>query len=417
MKLSMRNKKRRLCFLLFLMVCQVITMVLGNSIDSYAYSSSLDVEVVVGYNNYVKYGSYAPVKVRISENNRKVGGRIELAVIFRDVEQYYYTAPFSSGKEETEVSFCVAIPNIYETEASMEIKILDEDGEELYQNRIGYQGNNQESQIYVGVLTDQYEGMDYWDELQMNEPYQLGGRTIPLSADEIPEDSQYLDMLDMILVKDFEEGQLNDDQTKAIEGWILDGGVLLVDGMDGVMDHEKEEEVFLYPFETLERNEGTISIHQKGKGRVVITDFDTEEFSYIIKNDGEGLVESFQSRMSSNELMEILMGKSSLQGIYQDGYRGISQVQSFFHNTVSADGIKVPTFGVYVTILIGYILVFVPCIYWGLKKWRHLEWLRVAILFLAILGSGIIFLAEKVLVFLNHLCIILRWMNIGKRIK
>lgn len=112
MKLRVKKKKNRLFFRIFLIGCLIIAMVWGKSEYVCAQNSPLNVEVIVGYHNYVKYGSYAPVKVKISENYKKLGGSVELFVGFRDEEEYYYTEEFPSGREETEVSFCVAIPPV-----------------------------------------------------------------------------------------------------------------------------------------------------------------------------------------------------------------------------------------------------------------------------------------------------------------
>ncbi len=389
MKLKTTNKKKSSVFRAFFSCFVILSMLWTEPASVQAQTSVPHVEVVVGYHNNIKYGSFAPVKVRISENHARAGGTVELFLSFQEEEQYYYRTQYPAGQEEAEVSFCVAMPEVYRTDAYMEVKISDENGDEVYQSRVGYQGNDQGSQIYVGVLTDRYEGMDYWDELQLESVYQMGGRTIPLSADEIPEESQSLDMLDMILVKGFGEDQLNEAQKQALEDWVYDGGVLLLDGEirpEGV-------KTSVYPFLKVDQTEGNISVTESGKGRIIGTDFDTEEFSYIIQNEGDGM--TVPSIQSADELMELLMGEARLQGIYQDGYRGSNQIQEFIHKTISADGITTPSFGIYVLILFCYILILVPCCYLLLRKKGYLEWLRPAILVLALLGSGVIFLAGK----------------------
>lgn len=395
MKVRTMNKKKSSVFLALLCCFMIFSMFWAESVGAQAQTSMPHVEVVVGFHNNIKYGSYAPVKVRISENHARVGGSVEIFLSFQEAEQYYYRAQYPSGEVETEVSFCVAMPEQYRNDAYMEVTILDENGDKVYHNRVGYQGNDQGSQIYVGVLTDRYEGMDYWDELQLESVYQMGGRTIPLSADEVPEESQSLDMLDMILVKEFDQGQLNETQKQALEDWVYGGGVLLLDGGNSLIEKSEETETSVYSFLKVDQTEGSISVTEYGKGRIVGTDFDTEEFSYIIQNEGDGVTGAATALRSADELMELIMGEARLQGIYQDGYRGINQIQEFSHKTISADGVTAPVFGIYIFILFCYILILIPCCYLLLRKKGYLEWLRLAIFILALLGSGVIIWAGK----------------------
>ena len=395
--MKLRAKNRKISIILAVLIGSFAVLMVGiRDIPAKAQTSALDVEIVVGYHNYVKYGSYAPVNVKISENKNKMGGTVELLLVLDQSEQYSYIKEFPAGREESEISFYVPIPQYYENNSYMEVKIIDENGAEIYQSRVGYQGNNQGAQIYIGVLTDQYEGMEYWDELQLQEPYQIGGCTIPLSAGDIAVESQSLEMLDMILVKNFSENQLSAGQKNSLEDWIYGGGVLLVEGNELFQEYGNSAvESVTYPFLQPNQYGGTITVKQMGKGRIVRTDFDTNMFSYIIKNEGESLEETFQTGISSDELLEILMGKSCIQGIFQEGYRGMNQMHALINETISADGVTIPSFGWYILILGLYIFIFVPVCYMILRKRKHMEWLRLTIVILAFIGSGVIFLTGK----------------------
>lgn len=396
MKLKATNKKRGVAFLAFLICFLLFSLIGSKSVTAEAQPLTPDVEVVAGYHNYIKYGSYVPVEVRIAGNHAQTGGRVELLVAFQETEQYCYTAEYPSGSEEASVSFCVAMPEYYESDARMEVKILDENGEEIYQSRVGYLGNDQGPQIYVGVLTDQYEGMDYWEELQLGDPYPMGARAIPLSPEAIPGESQKLDMLDLILVKDFTAASLEESQRQAIKEWIFHGGVLLLDGADGMFEGAFEDEsTRSYPFVKLDRNGGALYVTEYGTGRIARTDFDTGEFSHIIRNGGEGADTSLYSMLSPEELMECIMGEACLLEIYQNGYRGRWQTQELIQHTSSAEGLRVPSLWVYVLILAGYIMIFIPGCYLALRKKGRLEWVRLALFLLGVVGSGVIFLTGK----------------------
>ena len=58
------------------------------------------------------------------------------------------------------VSFCVAIPESYESDSRMNFRVLDSQGNKCYETPVGYYGSERGQQIFVGVLTDQYAGMD-----------------------------------------------------------------------------------------------------------------------------------------------------------------------------------------------------------------------------------------------------------------
>mgnify|MGYP003375829006 FL=1 len=142
--MKLRAKNRKISIILAVLIGSfAVMMVWIQDIPAKAQTSALDVEIVVGYHNYVKYGSYAPVNVKISENKNKIGGTIELLLVLDQSEQYFYIKEFPVGKEESEISFYVPIPQYYENNSYMEVKIIDENGAEIYQSRVGYQGNNQ----------------------------------------------------------------------------------------------------------------------------------------------------------------------------------------------------------------------------------------------------------------------------------
>ena len=374
-----------------LMVLCGLLLVGGQIRARAAAFSDYEVEVVVGYHNYVKYGSFAPVTVKLSGELAREGGTVEIQVSYGQGKSSFYRKTFS-GAEETEVSFCVAIPESYESDSHMNFRVLDSQGNKCYETPVGYYGSERGQQIFVGVLTDQYAGMDYWNSLYIEEPCVLQGQSIPLSQEDVPQESQMLDMLDLILIKDFSAESLSQAQKKALSQWIWNGGVVLVDGSEmGLRIGEQIQKYEYYSGKILVgtgREEVCWNVDY-GDGKVIWTEFDTDELSGVIQGQGDSLSQGEDQEL----LMVDIMGRERLMKIAENGYREMTAIYGLAAETVIAERDKTPQIWLYILILAVYICIVVPGCYFLLKKRDKLGLLRPFIVLLALIGSGLIFLA------------------------
>ena len=93
-----------------LMVLCGLLLVGGQIRARAAAFSDYEVEVVVGYHNYVKYGSFAPVTVKLSGELAREGGTVEIQVSYGQGKSSFIAKHFP-GRRKPWFPFVWPFPN------------------------------------------------------------------------------------------------------------------------------------------------------------------------------------------------------------------------------------------------------------------------------------------------------------------
>src|SRR5699024_10732316 len=99
-------------------------------------------------------------------------------------------------------------------------KLIDDKEDVILESTNSVKLGNYEKILYLGMLTDDNEGLSYLDSLST--------KTFVLDESSLPSDYRYLDPLDIILINDFNTKLLTDRQIEELKLWILNGGSLVL---------------------------------------------------------------------------------------------------------------------------------------------------------------------------------------------
>ncbi|SHO47147.1 hypothetical protein [Anaerocolumna xylanovorans] len=179
---------------------------------------NLSLLVSYGYDNTVKYGRYVNVTGNIQNNGEKeFTGSFE-CLIPKSKDNALYTEKFTveAGKSKR---VSLIIPIIDDT-GYLQVKLLNKKKKEVLEHKFRLTFGNYDKTIYAGVLTDNKEALSYLGSLNLKPFY--------LTADMITENYRGLDLLDVLIINDFDVSKLSSGQTEAIKEWVYGGGTLVL---------------------------------------------------------------------------------------------------------------------------------------------------------------------------------------------
>jgi len=381
-----------------------------------------EVDVKYGYNGYIKSGSSNPVTVTVTNKKSDFEGRVKLIVeTDYDTEQVAYMKELiiPAGSEK-QISFVTpSLQGLYY------VQLFIEDSKEnaVFYKRFPITATTI-NDIYVGMLTDDYNSLNYYDDISLVDLYTGSGKELKLvnlSASQISENSGGLDTFDILVINNFDTSILTDEQYDSLKGWVDRGGILLIgtgstyqktlskfqdDYITGTIGNlnkvtrnfRPNEDMFYYRYEPItydaldivvdgsKRNDNlACQLIEKGAGKIVIFDYDMGSSQF---SDWDGNSETIYY------LLEEIMNYEVWQNIAGQGNNqlGYWSLQRMISNTFLG---SIPSIGLYVLLIVIYIIL-LPILYLILKikDKRHFMWIGVPLLSLAFvllifgLGTG-----------------------------
>ncbi len=106
------------------------------------------------------------------------------------------------------------------------VRLFDEDGEELEEEQLAFDVSRDRGRLIIGALSDDPESLMYLDEVNLNYGMVRSVLTV-LDKETFPDDERGLEILDVLVVNDFDLSSLSKDQENAMLEWVYDGGTLL----------------------------------------------------------------------------------------------------------------------------------------------------------------------------------------------
>lgn len=421
--------KQAICLLLFLPVLTACLILAGGGRAFAAYSSSaeagsdakVDMEVTYGFDEYVKKGRYIPIYITLN-SDEDFEGTLQVLTLEADLEYYLYEEPVSieAGKpvaENMNIPLSVNSNVFY-------VKLLDSQGAEAAYKRLKMNCEKDIGELFVGILTDAPQSMEYWNNVGLTTSYNyMKTKAIYLKPESIPQTVMEMDLLDMLIISNFDAGRLSKAQTDTIMEWVNRGGILLLgtgERADEVLDvfageyidepyGEAEDRVINMGVEfamsgpgdaelnlpclSLPLNTGVIISESddfplltsisKGQGKMVIASFDFKD------------IKDFASRQPGyvDKLLLKLFGEDYLQEIYQETIFGsMNEYWSVQGMLGNANMDRIPNVLVYIVLIIVYVIVVGPGLYLILKRFDKGIHFRKAVIACALLFTGIIYM-------------------------
>lgn len=217
-----KNWLRKWIVILFIIICIFMGVYLGNSIPVAGAPTSITTDsftmtVDYGYNRYAKFGRYLNVSAVITNKGEDFNGWYQvIAPKVKNNVAYRKEVSIAAGATDKVI---INVPIMDDT-GKLLVSLLDKKGKTLVEDELAITIDNYEKQVYIGILSDQRKNLDYLNTVQT--------RTFYLDKSNISDDYIGLDLLDIIVVSDYDINQLTTEQLAAIEQWVSKGGTLVI---------------------------------------------------------------------------------------------------------------------------------------------------------------------------------------------
>lgn len=303
-------------------------------------SDRMIMKLTYGYGKYVKFGRYMRIHANITNLDKDFTGKICVLVPDKSEESILYSKNISIAKGETkEIEFSIPVTFI---NGIVQFSVTDEKEEKVLEKEVRILVETDINMSFIGILSDDYSALNY---LSTNKT-----RTILLDAETFARDAKALDMLDIIVINNFNTKKLNEQQYEVLKDFVQNGGSLVLgtgstgnktlqlfqdDFLTGTMkdltketiyfDEEKKvkvkkdvQNIILEDSKSLLQQNGKPYIQKKeaGLGSICLFQFDLSLEQDLWKTVGEKISELIQKSMSKTKQQQLKNDYQSNTGAY-----------------------------------------------------------------------------------------------------
>ncbi len=179
---------------------------------------NLTLQVTYGYDNTVKYGRYTEVTGIIQNNGKKTFTGTFQCLIPKSKDNTLYKESIRVKTGES-IKVSLVIPIIDDT-GFLQVKLFNKNQKEVIEHKFQLIFGNYDKSVYAGVLTDKKEDLEYLSNLNL--------RPIYLNSVTLTDNFLGMDLLDVLIINNFDTSKLKKEQLEAIKEWVYQGGTLVV---------------------------------------------------------------------------------------------------------------------------------------------------------------------------------------------
>ncbi|NMA95286.1 MAG: hypothetical protein GX974_04530, partial [Clostridiales bacterium] len=381
-----------------------------------APDEKIKMEARVGFDGYFQLGQWIPINVSIENAGEDIKGEIEVVGNQDETTSILYSAPAIIPKgSKKEINLYVLI-NTLQKRVNVD---LISNGKLLKRLEIDDLIPMSRSSFLMGVLTDDQSGLNYWWEKQSGNRLFTNYEPILLGADDIPEKVEVMDNFSMLIVDDFDTGELTSAQKETLLNWVDGGGILIVGtggagakalrGLDNIGGLEVgDEKTVLKPKVLSELADIEIladipleirQLNHDGSWSQIVVD---DSISYILmKRRGRGYVFASGFSLGTQPITGWTGSKALWEAVLQENlegeaFMGLKDPQSLdklqgggihygiYEILANISEMDPPSAGRLILILIIYLLIVGPINYFIFKRLdrRELIWLTIPTLVL-----------------------------------
>lgn len=205
---------------LMIIVCLWHPAVMGSE-------TQVQLSAEVGFNGDVKWGSWVPIRVTLTNNGPAIQGEVYLELDEHMISgDWKGTAKASVELPQGSTKTLTLIAPDERVLAGKKL-FLTADGKKVADTKVRANTLSQE-EFTVGVLATSPEAGAFLSELRMGD-HQLP-RIYELQPEDVPEVGIGLSHLDALVINNFPAEGLNANQIEAVKYWVADGGMLILGG-------------------------------------------------------------------------------------------------------------------------------------------------------------------------------------------
>lgn len=146
---------------------------------------------------------------------------------------YYGSASIAYGEDISvpagEKKTYQFVPTAIGNNGVVTVQILDDKEQVIYQEKHTIVMENAGSKVIIGVLSDDYSALSYFDgNSMMIDNTQTTSSIFELTADNFPTDSKALMVMQYLIIDNFDTASLSNEQYASLKDWVQSGGILIL---------------------------------------------------------------------------------------------------------------------------------------------------------------------------------------------
>lgn len=363
-------RKRHLAGLVLVLILLVTGLTGNTALAQASYEepvttvNGLDVEILWSGSSLVRLGKETPITVRVSSSAPEVEGCAFVYAPANRGNYYVLEKELSVAAGETK-QVVLGVPVDYSTD-TIRVEYRGTDGTLYACETLSLRPSYSSQEIYVGVVSGDLKKMVGFDRILLNEYRGITTRLFDFTEETLPVEPEALKLYDVFLWDDVNQSQVSPEQLAALSNWIYEGGTLVVGSNCDLHHTERDDRIVRESW---------------GKGQYVYCNFPLQDAAEIYSSEAE--ICGFFYEMVGRERL------NAIEESIQYGYNDYWEVRSI---TNSVDPKRIPSVGLYGLVLTAYLIILGPVLYYVLKKRGRRQMLRGAMVGIALLFTGIIYL-------------------------
>lgn len=389
----LKNKFANLRFILtVLSIIFIFTIFNFHTVSAVDNKYNINLKVSYGLDEKYKGGSKTPINVVITNNGVDFQGKIQVETLIPDVNKYDLNTESINIAENTTKSLWYNL-NI---EKKFKIRLVTDNNEVIHEETINInKGRLNYGDILVGVLTDDFNGVSYISNVNLkNNSNMENKKMIPVSLSEeiIENNPKSLDIIDMIIINNYDTAKLTEDSVNKLNQWIDNGGTLVVGtgenykkvlgGINGKIINGTFSEATSRDISIGESSAKALAVNMNiEKSMNLFSDKDKSLISKVIKQNGQVII--FPWDIATEEISKF-NENSSIWGLItadinnaigknEEGLWIIGPLLRLLKD------IRLPSFQLMIILFIVYILIIGVLIYIVLKRLNKRDYVWVLI--------------------------------------
>ncbi|SFG39893.1 hypothetical protein [Oribacterium sp. WCC10] len=394
------------CFFFVIIFCSAFT----------SRGDTIDISVTYGYQNIAKAGRFLPLSIYIDNTGEQTfSGYIHVYMVEAENSVYEYRYKKTvEGESDDTLSVTVSLSS-----GVNQILVTAEDinGNIMGSRRVGLDVAGSDAELIIGTISQNPEALSYLGGVGINNGI-LRTRTVGLNLEKLPQDKKELDQLDVLLISGYTAELMKESEANTILEWVRNGGVL-------VMGTGARGEQALAPYfnkylknplsptemkvQMVEDNTGsqngtlklTTSIITLNGGRAVMFSDNMPILSTVTEGVGVIAVCGYDfcdiQRFATDQyfyvdqLFTAILGQSRLDKLSTAASERSLKLYWDIKSLMNMSDItKIPEPMFYVVILMAYVLLIGPGIYFYLRTHEMIRIYRSSVLVITILATLLI---------------------------
>ncbi|WP_367567589.1 hypothetical protein [Lacrimispora sp.] len=383
-------------------------------------SSPVSMEVSYGYEENAKSGRYVPVSVTLnSQSEVSFTGTLRITAMESDYDIYEYDYPVSlnpSGSLEESLDIPVGRADV------LYVKLLDSQGRELLRKRLKMNVSLDTAELFVGVLSDNPQELDYMEGVGVNYS-SVRIKTFEMDTEKMPDNAIGLDLLDVLVITDYDTRNLTGDQVSSVWEWVKGGGTLLIgtgaraDDTLYAFRSSLLEEPYAPPAQKAVDMGVEYAVNGPGDsfmnlvctnvtlsgGTEVLSNDEFPVLTSVVKGKGSVGVAAYDfidiaefcrvQRSYVDKLFTAFLGENRLNNLSSYLYSGNSSQYWSVQNILNTgDTEKLPNLSIYAVVILGYLVIAGPGLYLFLKRREQRTFYRMAVVGVSLTFTAVVYL-------------------------